>query len=374
VSGDPIGAAARALREGALAVLRLQGGVEVVASAQLPNAVERLASIPSNGVPPALLLSTPGQVMDWVPSLDRRGRRVCRRAWPGPITLAFRDGVAEGCGSRIDDKCWAILGGRSGVAMRAPGYHSLALLEQFLAGPLIGLALPTEAVPSGFGSGDVAVELGEALPVPRVVLEWNGTTLGIRESGCYAAADIERLFDKVILFVCTGNTCRSPMAAGLCRGFLAHRLGCEVHELSRHGVVVLSAGLAAPAGLPATPEAVRAAAALGADLSDHASQPVTPALLARADYVIAMTRSHLRAVAGNLPYPDVVAEVLRPNGQDVDDPYGGDANIYTACAASLAEAVKARVREWADEWGLPAETPKAAAGGVAARDEKTGAA
>ncbi|MHB1535673.1 MAG: arsenate reductase/protein-tyrosine-phosphatase family protein [Acidimicrobiales bacterium] len=86
-----------------------------------------------------------------------------------------------------------------------------------------------------------------------------------------------------ILFVCTGNQCRSPMAAALAQA-----------DLDRRGVAaeVTSAGFMG-AGQPAPDEVVKAMSAVGIDLSGHRSQPVEPGLLAEADLVVAMARQHL---------------------------------------------------------------------------------
>ena len=85
----------------------------------------------------------------------------------------------------------------------------------------------------------------------------------------------------VILFVCTGNTCRSPLAEALFKKQLADRLGCGVGDLAGKGFFVHSAGLAAMMGGPAAAEAVAVAASYGADLSHHASRPLSEELAAQ---------------------------------------------------------------------------------------------
>lgn len=91
---------------------------------------------------------------------------------------------------------------------------------------------------------------------------------------------------KSILFVCTGNTCRSPMAAALMRRALDKR--------GRSDIIVESAGLAAD-GSPASGNAVAAMAEQGVDLSAHRSRPATPALLRQADILAVMSPSHAMA-------------------------------------------------------------------------------
>ena len=85
----------------------------------------------------------------------------------------------------------------------------------------------------------------------------------------------------MILFICTGNTCRSPLAAALARS---------------RGIDAVSAGIMVYPGSPATPEAVRAAKRHGADLTQHQAQPVTEELLKKADQVWVMTPDHWDAL------------------------------------------------------------------------------
>src|SRR5262249_40691016 len=113
--------------------------------------------------------------------------------------------------------------------------------------------------------------------------------------------DLDGPRPHTVLFVCTGNTCRSPLAEAVCKRLLADRLGCPVDELPARGFVIESAGVATWGGLPASPEAEAAGRAVGADLSRHRSRPVDPALLAQATDVIAMTAGHAAVLRGRFP-------------------------------------------------------------------------
>ena len=137
-----------------------------------------------------------------------------------------------------------------------------------------------------------------------------------------------------MLFVCTGNTCRSPLAASLCKKLLADRLGCTIEELPARGYHVLSAGLAAVEGGPAAVEAEQAARSFGADLSAHRSQPLTPDLADRADYILGMTRSHARALTDYFGHLGVSPRLLDPAG-DIADPIGGDQPVYDECSQQI---------------------------------------
>jgi len=147
-----------------------------------------------------------------------------------------------------------------------------------------------------------------------------------------------------VLFVCTGNTCRSPMAEALLKRLLAERLDCAPGELPERGFLVQSAGLSTMIGAPASPDAVAAVAALGGDLSNHCSQPLSLELLL-ADHIFAMTHSHLECLTGlgleGMPTP----QLLSPDGDDVFDPIGAEPAVYQACAETILEHLHKRLPE-----------------------------
>jgi protein-tyrosine-phosphatase len=136
-----------------------------------------------------------------------------------------------------------------------------------------------------------------------------------------------------LVFVCTGNTCRSPMAEAICKKLLADRLGCSIGELPAKGFAVLSAGLAAGPGLPAAEEAIAIAESIGVDLRQHQSRPLTPELAEQANHLLGMTRGHVQAI---LDYFPVQARLLSPEGDDVDDPIGQPFEVYEECASQMA--------------------------------------
>lgn len=138
-----------------------------------------------------------------------------------------------------------------------------------------------------------------------------------------------------ILFVCTGNTCRSPMAAAITRRMLRER--------GWNHVDVESAGVAALTGVPASDGAVAAAERQGLDLSEHASAQLTRDRLERADLVLAMTPAHVRAVE-ELGGGDKVAllgafaagsEEDPSGGWAVPDPFGGGELEYAETFRTL---------------------------------------
>lgn len=131
-----------------------------------------------------------------------------------------------------------------------------------------------------------------------------------------------------VLFVCTGNTCRSPMAAALFK-----RL---IRERGRADIRVESAGLAAD-GSPATAQAAAVMAEWGEDLSGHRSQQVTAELLEEADVICVMTPSHRQFLTGiGLPAEKITVPV-----PPIPDPFGGDEDEYRRTRDALQKAAEA---------------------------------
>ncbi len=125
----------------------------------------------------------------------------------------------------------------------------------------------------------------------------------------------------MILFVCSGNTCRSP---------LAQALGDKL------GLICASAGLCAWTGAPATPEAQRAAAMHGCDLRNHRAQPLTDELIDTSQIICPMTAAQAQAIAAQYPRAQGKIQLLSP---EIPDPYGGGDSAYALCVSQLLQAL-----------------------------------
>ena len=130
-----------------------------------------------------------------------------------------------------------------------------------------------------------------------------------------------------VLLVCTGNTCRSPMAAGALR----KALDADVDRIR-----VESAGTAAWEGQPATEPSLRVAAESGVDLAGHRSRRVTPAMVRAADIVLVMERGHLAAVRALGADPErthMLSEWPAPGepALEISDPFGASSEAYEEC-------------------------------------------
>lgn len=144
-----------------------------------------------------------------------------------------------------------------------------------------------------------------------------------------------------VLFVCAGNTCRSPLAEALAR-----------REHGEGAVSFGSAGLQAVPGLPASEGSLVLAAEHGIDLSGHRSRPLTAPLLAGVDWVIVMTRGQARGFRAahpgyggrlgllGLPGVDLAASDPPPAAEEVNDPFGGDLAAYHAMGAQVERLLR----------------------------------
>jgi len=255
-------------------------------------------------------------------------RRLARRVWPGPIAISTPTGKKA-----------------PAVTRYVPNSSSVRQLVEAFGKPLLfgGPSLENgEAISNVLdlqaAAGDHVAVILDAGTTPYkdfpTLVEVEGSRYRIAVEGVVPGDDIAIQSSWLVIFICTGNTCRSPLAEAICKRLLADKLGCEIDELAQRGFRILSMGLSALPGNTATSEALIVAREFKADLSGHRSRGLMPDLVDLADYVITMTKIHRDSLIALHPATESTTRLLCAGG-DLSDPIGGDLDVYRTCAKTI---------------------------------------
>ncbi|GMU37090.1 MAG: threonylcarbamoyl-AMP synthase [Phycisphaerae bacterium] len=355
---EAIVAASEVLDRGGLVVIPTETVYGVAARADRPEGIRRLRElkIRDDGKPFTLHLGSRAHVETYVGPLTGYARRITTKGWPGPLTLVFtvppavRETVAADRGPRTSDEIYF----EGTVGIRYPDHELACAVLREAGGPVVassanraGDPAPTtaaESIERLAGDVDLVLDAGTTRYTrSSTVARVNENGFEILREGVYDARTLERLAVLRLLFICSGNTCRSPMAEGLCKRLLAERIGCSVEDLPARRILVESAGTSGGGG-GASEGARRAMAARGIDLSGHGSRLLTADLARQADYLFVMTPSHYLAVLDLAPELESRVRLLDER-RAIEDPFGGDDAAYEACAAQIEQALIRRLQE-----------------------------
>ncbi len=354
---------ADALRAGALVIFPTETVYGVAASAANRAATERLRRVKgrSDSQPFTVHIGERSDLRRYLTSPSPLLRRLARRGWPGPLTLICEEPHPERTEAARDCPAEQLreIFHEGTVGLRCPDHALAAGFLRAARTPVVassanraGRPPPTDAQAAlaELGEGvDYAIDAGRTrLGGASTIVQVRGNEWSVQRAGVLDVRSLDRLARTEILFVCTGNSCRSPIAEYLFRTRLAERLGIPVEKLGELGFVVSSAGTAAFFGGSASAGALEELSRRGLDARGHRSQPLTIELIHRAERIYCMAPEHQEAVIELVPSAADRTRLLDPAGA-VADPIGGGAADYRACAEQIERAVESRVAEVLDD-------------------------
>jgi len=358
---DAIHRTVQALAEGKLVAVPTETVYGLACSALNEQAVARLVRLKqrSSGHPFALAIKSADDAQDYVPNLSPLASRLTRRCWPGPVTLVLDSNHPDSLLGQLPKSVREAVIPNGSVGLRVPAHDALLSILRLTAGPLVLTSANRPGEPDAVTAADVARMVGDDIDLilddgqskfgqPSSVVRVGQSKIDLLRSGVINDQVLKRLASHLIIFVCTGNTCRSPMAEALMRQRIANRLQCSIHDLEDRNVMVMSAGIAAASGGRAAPEAVQLMQERGIDINNHESQPLSERLVRFADLILTMTRGHRESIVEQWPDAAARTKVICRDHADVSDPIGGPIDRYRRCA----DQIESQLDAWIDEIDL----------------------
>ena len=350
-----ISRAAEALADGRLVAFPTETVYGIAADAGCESAVARLLQVKGRrpGQPLALAVRDLAAASRFCPDASPVARRLAQRCWPGPLTLVLDGNHPEGQLEQLPPSVRQAVAPTGLVGLRIPDHRFVLETLRQLPGPLALTSANRSGQADAVSAEEVIEALGDDVDLvladgrcryaqPSSVVRIHGCQLHVLRPGVLSESALLRFASLIVVVVCTGNTCRSPMGQVLLQRRLADTLGCRIEDLNDAGLMVISAGVAAVAGAPASAPAIEAMQARGLDLTQHESRPLSEVLVRFADVILTMTVSHRQAILSQWPEAADRTALLCQDECDIDDPVGGDGDEYESCA----QQIDAHLADW----------------------------
>lgn len=330
---------AKILSDGGLVVFPTETVYGLGVNVNMPSTVKRLCEVKNSPESKhfTIHLASADDVYCHAASVPRLALRLMKAFWPGPLTLVLPvpsvNGKTSWLGLRVPDHIIArdlirqskvtVIASSANLTNQEPPIDAQAVIETL--GDKVDVIIDAGYCKIGVSSTVVKVTVDNKFEIMR--------------QGSITRNDIQRLAYKKIVFICSGNTCRSPMAMGLFRRMLADRLKISVSGLEENGYKIISAGTSAIYNSPASGTAIEVMQEKGVNIKDHLSQPVTLQMIEDADDIYVMTKGHLTTLKEWSPLISGKIKLLDP-AADIDDPIGAGKEIYKQCAIKIQKALE----------------------------------
>ena len=298
-----------------------------------------------------------GEVEKYVPTIGFKAKKLISNAWPGPLTVVFdldRKDIDKQQ-NNLEKEVFESLYKNNSIGIRCPDNLIASMLLQQTSNPVVAPSANITDRPPAVEAEQVLEQLSGRIDLlldagpckykkSSTVVKIGKRGLKILRPGFYSQEELEALSRIKFLFVCTGNTCRSPMAEGIFRKYLAEKLQCNVDGLDKMGYKTNSAGIIGSVGFPASAEAVAACAAMGVDIKAHRNKALSKELIEESDIVFAMEQIHRdRAIA--LDSKAAEKCLLLAGNTGIPDPMGHPQQFYSNCAKLIERVVQKRIGE-----------------------------